>query len=239
MATFEVQSFEDLHNIFQEYNYMFDVFRGVTDAEHHNLVPKIGRPGEHPVINLLKYEKWILEKFKKESIPYLGNNIPLQYSDWIWLSLAQHHGLPTRLLDWTRNPLVATYFAIEEYPKCDAAVYVLKGKAAESVEKFKKDPFKIVKVYKFIPPQISPRIKAQAGLFTIHPSPEEDFGKTANIDKITIKTSSNDCLARDLRRYLFRYGIHRGALFPDLDGLASHIRWLGFEHFNSTKYWKK
>ncbi len=76
-------------------------------------------------------------------------------------------------------------------------------------------------VNKFIPRHISTRITVQTGLFTIHPNPLEPF-KSPQIERIVIKHDFRD----KLKKILYKYGIHRASLFPGLDGLAEHIKWM-------------
>lgn len=47
------------------------------------------------------------------------------FDKWHWYFLMQHYGAPTRLLDWTVNPLVALYFAVRELTEHEGAVWVV------------------------------------------------------------------------------------------------------------------
>jgi hypothetical protein len=71
----------------------------------------------------VELERHLLRNFRK----YAHRNVVERDSVWNWLAVAQHHGLPTRLMDWTYSPLVATHFALtnlENY-HTDGAVWVV------------------------------------------------------------------------------------------------------------------
>jgi len=85
-------------------------FRGLSDASYRLDTTLIRLGGAFD-----RLEQHLLRNFKK----YAHRNVVARDSYWHWLSLAQHHGLPTRLLDWTHSPLIAAHFATVSTEKCD------------------------------------------------------------------------------------------------------------------------
>ena len=222
-----VSNFIQLYEVLQPFRGGRWVFRGVHDPEHA-LVPKVGR-----IKTLAREEKRIFEYFRRES-PAFTSEIP--DDDWELLALAQHHGLPTRLLDWTENPLVAAYFASDSKYDREGVIYAMDNRRA--VKSSERSPFEISSIMRYRPRHITRRIHAQQGVFTVHPDPRTplDVGKKNEISvhRIVISKEYKSYLVWDLTNF----GIQRAALFPDLDGLASHINWM-FSTYDSAKAPKK
>jgi hypothetical protein len=178
MTKILIKDFQKFHDLVQGYNTTRHVFRGVMDARYE-LLPKLGRPGMKFLHNVPDVEGEMLRLFKDFATPYLPSH---NLSKWELLAIAQHHGLPTRLLDWSRNPLVAAYFAVEQEFDGDSAIYVLRDMKYLNIDEI--GPFDVKEVSKFIPSHITARITAQSGLFTIHPNPSEKFQAAVEEDSL-------------------------------------------------------
>jgi hypothetical protein len=193
------------------------LFRGVADLHEHYLVPSIGRLPrfkDGPLASLTKEEKHWLKRFRLEG----ARHVPAKLDLWEWMVLARHHGLPVRLLDWTRNPLVALYFAVWNRSGKIAAVYAERFTRHVDTEA-EPDPFAVSKVGKFQPSSTTARMAAQATMMTIHPDPRKAHdSSTLECFEISPK------LAPNLKAQLRRCGIHPSTVFPDLDGVAESIR---------------
>jgi hypothetical protein len=114
MKQLTIESVADLCRIVETSQFQDDgnttvIYRGLADIDY-DLRPKVGRfnPSPHSNDKVIK-ESRMLELFRRNSVGLTSHTLD---DDWEFLAVAQHHGMPTRLMDWTRNPLVAAYFAV-------------------------------------------------------------------------------------------------------------------------------
>lgn len=82
------------------------------------LEPSIARNRSNPIVDEFQYYK----RFKQEAARVITD---LPVDEWGWMFLMQHYGIHTRLLDFSENPLIALYFAVESLPDQDGALYVM------------------------------------------------------------------------------------------------------------------
>lgn len=199
------------------------VFRG-EPSNSNPLRPGAGRLGSDSAVRRSapiagRQERAALERFKADALPYLGFT-PGPDHDLEWMAIAQHHGMQTRLLDWTESLLIAAFFAVESAQEGgDAVIYGVHGLPVVGPTV---DPFRLKEVSLYRPSHLIPRIAPQWSVFTIHPRPAEDFRQS---DRLTTWTIGGGETCRWIQSVLDSCGINSASIYPDLDGLAKHIYW--------------
>jgi hypothetical protein len=226
-----IKTWSDLAGLVEKYRANRWIFRGVHNASHA-LVPSVGRPGARKDLDSGRNlpfdegeELGMLSRFQREVHPHTNTAKPVNLAhDWELRALAQHHGLKTRLLDWSESPLIAAFFAVERAgivngTRTDAALYGISCPLIIDSNTLKwPDGHDVVAYY---PPHVTHRITVQRALFTIHRQPDIPWDPPG-LKKWLIP--SDTCLA--IKLALSRAGINRASLFPDPDGIAAHINWL-------------
>jgi hypothetical protein len=216
------------------------VFRGLARSSYTNRT-SLARLGD------ARLERHLIRNFRK----YAHRHRPGP-TVWDWLSLAQHHGLPTRLLDWTFSPLVAAHFATASHPEEEAAVWAVDcvaahelltpelkaALAAEGATVFTTellaahaatlddfDQLDAAVAVFFEPPSLDDRIVNQSAVLCALSNPEASFDEWLQEHPgIWHRWLIQPAAKAEIRERLDQANITERVLTPGLDGLAAWLR---------------
>jgi hypothetical protein len=196
------------------------VFRGQAScnwelqAGIYRMCPKIYEAGVRAI------ERQILDEFRRRARAFLSD---LPTSIWEWLTVAQHFGLPTRLLDWTENPLVALYFAVSGGPdiRDDGILYAYRHGTADLDVELVTDPFSTLHIELLRPPHLDRRVIVQQSIFTVEPFDRHNSAREGStLVWWNVSAEKKITITNELERI----GIADGTVFPGLQSVASQIR---------------
>jgi hypothetical protein len=225
------------------------VYHGTADAARSLLTSLDRLGGVKPPHTKTALEEHILRNFARYSRPHLQHAT----NEWELLVAAQHHGVPTRLLDWSYSPLVAAHFATLGDTRADRVIWRLDWKRVHRKFGFPElalliedlprvvarggefTPWSLIREGKdaapfacmLEPPTLDARISAQTATFTLCSDTSRSF------DEFLAKHGLEEALTRYViphdaadcvRDQLDMAGMDEKRLFPDLDGVAAQMR---------------
>lgn len=194
-------------------------------------------------------EKAMLARFRQEAAVA---GIPFDFDDWGWITYAQHHLLPTRLLDWSISPLVALFFACElgkevdpKVPEPDGQFLLLQphdlndeaGDAGGGHPRLLSAVDELLKGYlpgkdasgdlkprAVVAPLKFDRIRFQTGTFTITQTPADSEPETLRKARSLQTFLIPSSKKPSLRGELAVLGFNEVSIYRDLDRIATQIR---------------
>jgi hypothetical protein len=224
------------------------VYHGSPDADRHLLTSLDRLGGVNPPHTKTGLEEHILRNFARYSRPFVQQ----ADNEWELMVTAQHHGVPTRLLDWTYSPLVAAHFATRGTVARDRAVWqldwmkvhrhfgfpalaLLIHDLAELVgRRGEFTPWRLIdegdggKPFACMiePPTLDARISAQSAVFTLcsdtSHAVDEFLDEHGLLGALTRFVIPREA-SSFVRDQLDIAGFDERRLFPDLDGVAAQL----------------
>ncbi|HUK17182.1 MAG TPA: FRG domain-containing protein [Bryobacteraceae bacterium] len=238
---FQLESWEAFLKLVTQPPYSHWAFRGERD-ERWPLYSSLSRYLQNFGVARAAWpsqEERILRIFKRKAHHFLPK-APEWDDDFQWLALMQHHGAPTRLIDFTWSPYVAAFFALER-TLADGVVWAMNPARIDSSrapQPVRMDPrlkgnfrrYFLKGNQRFIwmgePHTMNQRLIAQSGTFAVPGAidvPVEEIVSQSDPENVLAKIILRNAVRETGMRELYRMNITYATLFPDLDGLAKSM----------------
>lgn len=192
----------------------------------------------------LNYEADLIAKFQQSATLLLQSR---PNSEWEWLTIMQHHAVPTRLLDWTEGPLVGLFFAVEKHDDESGALWVLNPTELNLCANIKRDLASYIPTFEdtelnhykasvlqsektshlnpaaVIGRRNTPRMQAQLGVHTViqrDPIAIEEMPNQKHTWKYIVPAPAKQTIRQELS--LLAFG--KFQLFPELQTLGDSLK---------------